>query len=260
MVKIVATHEFVFKVLKDGVNSYDAGEGTTASRVIRIQNHMTRGTPLGEVARKVGLSLDRVKEVQGWIREFRDLYPEQFSEEKGHHQNWVQEAMVGFIRQIGEKMWVPEPDDIPLDFIDTGSGFRTCVLSGRPFCWEQENGTVVRCWLTDAEEVRLREVIGLMGEHDKEIGDRYQRLQTAAVEYLKKAQRYLWGAYMNGDFVPIPKLRAAMLGGQVVDVSRDAFATSYELMDDLPRLRGLVEEFPRDFEVAIVGFRARSGT
>ena len=114
--------------------------------------------------------------------------------------------------------------------------------------------------MTDDEDERLREIFRLLEEADQgnQIGDRYDRLQNAAVDYINKTRRYLWGAYMNGDFVPIPKLKAAILGGEVVDVSRDQFATSYELMDELPRVRGQVEEFRRDLEIAVAGLGARA--
>ena len=256
----VMTREFVLEVLKDGVESLDPSKGTTASRVIRIKNHMARGTPLGEVAKKVGLGLDRAKEVQGWIEEFNKLYPKLVGEKHVHRPNRVPEALVGFVRQIGEKMWVPEPDEMPLDFIGPGSGFRSLPVGAGHLTWQQENGIPVRCWVTDDEDERLREIFRLLEEADQgnQIGDRYDRLQNAVVDYINKTRRYLWGAYMNGDFVPIPKLKAAILGGEVVDVSRDQFSTSYELMDELPRVRGQVEEFRRDLEIAVAGLGARA--
>jgi hypothetical protein len=94
----------------------------------------------------------------------------------------------------------------------------------------------------------------------QEIGDRYDRLQSAAVEYLEKVKRYQWGAYLNGDLVTIAKLREVLRGGERVDLSRDIFSTTNELMDDLPRLQGFVEEFPRDLEVAATSFANRLGT
>lgn len=259
MPKIVTTRDFVFNVLKGGIRSVDAGQVRTATRVLQVEKAMTeQGTLSGNIGMKVGWSPGVVNDVQVWIQEFRAINSELVGEEKAHRLNWVPGAIVEFVRQIREKMWVPEPDDIPLDFIGPGSGFRSLPVGARHLTWQQENGIPVRCWVTDDEDERLRDIFRLLEEQDQEnqTGDKYDRLQNAAVDYINKTRRYLWRAYMDGDFVPIPKLRAAILGGQGVNVSRDQFATSYELMNELPRLRGLAEEFSRDLEVAIAGLNA----
>jgi len=149
---------------------------------------------------------------------------------------------------------------MPLDFSGPGSGFRSLPVGAGHLTWQQENGIPVRFWVTDYEDERLREIFRLLDEADQgnQIGDRYDRLQSAAVDYIIKTRRYLWGAYMNGDIVPIPRVTAVMLGGQGVNVSLDQFATSYELMDELPRVRGQVEEFRRDLEIAVAGLGARA--
>ena len=253
MPKIVATQEFVNSVLKNGVDSVP-DHTTTAHRVLAVKSRMDRGVAPGEMRTQGGWSLSKVREVEGWINEFYERHPELLDDEQAHRLNWSHEGMAEFVGQLETKLWVPEPDDVPPDLIDPGSGFRTRVVGGRQFCWSQEDGEVDHCWLTDAEVDRLRAAIRALDGQSQgnRISDRYEGLQAAGLDYITKVRKYVFGVY-SGDLVPIRKIRAVLLGGDLIDRSRDQFTLSFELMDDLPRVRGQVEEFWRDLQVAVSG-------
>jgi hypothetical protein len=112
--------------------------------------------------------------------------------------------------------------------------------------------TVVNVWSTDAKAAQLQQVLkSVDDDQGGGLGQRHSDLEQEMVDYVRRAIEYKWGV-STGGWPSIASLRAAELGGALFNPNNPDIADSYALMNDAPRLRGLVEEFKRDLRIAVV--------
>ena len=86
-------------------------------------------------------------------------------------------------------LWIPKPDEVPVDLYVNDPGFYCGEVNGRRFCWEQESGKVVRCWFSDEDDSWLLfEVINKLPEPMKDQTNRaYTTLQEDVSEYINRS-------------------------------------------------------------------------
>ncbi|MDA0263707.1 MAG: hypothetical protein O3A93_00815 [Chloroflexi bacterium] len=196
--------------------------------------------------------------------------PETRSEDQGQEENISHDPLADRTLMLLENMWVPEPDQVPIYFMEGGPGFREAEVNGRAFCWTQgiqermswdrrakrqvgkEVLSVVKVWFADVEETEFYEVLRFLEESQgRQITDRYEELQRAMVDYVRRATEYKWGRVNNG-LESISRIQAAELGGEKIDEENLYIAPGYALMEEHPRLRGLVEEFKRELRLIVI--------
>ena len=245
--------------LENGQKPHElAGEDGPSQRTIerlgQAKTLLENGRPDGEVAKVGNWKLTQAQA----LRRFHETYSESLPEgrestlpEKAPPSREELNELGNRLDRLVESMWIPNPDHLPLDPAEVASGFHAVDVKERTFCWTQVGRRVDRCWFTDAEEQWLLEIIELLpgDSHKRQRLEQYYALQAQAVDYIARCLKYQFGAYASGELVPIPRLRSAWLGGEVIDENKDQIGDSYRLMNDYPKLRGLVEEFRRNLLV-----------
>ena len=94
------------------------------------------------------------------------------------------------LQRLLENLWVPDAEQMPIDYFKYGPGFNIAPTMGRDFRWQQEGSKVVRCWLSDEEDRWLRdEVFGCLHNGDH-LAMAYDKVQREACDYVNKAARY----------------------------------------------------------------------
>ena len=90
-------------------------------------------------------------------------------------------------------MWIPDPDNFPLDPFKHNTGTNSEVVEGRELLWEQgDKGQVLRCWFTDQEDTKFRELVASLmqgEERDQSIGI-YGELQQEMCHYFEEAVQH----------------------------------------------------------------------
>ena len=71
------------------------------------------------------------------------------------------------------------------------------------------------------------------------------------VDYVRRATEYKLGRVNNG-WESISRIQGAELGGERIDRENRYIAPGYTLMEEHPRLRGLVEEFKRELRLIVL--------
>ena len=149
------------------------------------------------------------------------------------------------------RAWLPDVEKIPIDLGTHGSGFHTEIVEGREFSWEQLNGRVLRCWLTSEEEKWLEaELSKLSGTGPPEGFDQlYSELQDRACKYATEAARYRWDIDSGQGRVPLRQLHPA--GGMRPNRDDPEILSSLYLIEEGPKLRGLLSQFVRDLHARL---------
>ena len=168
-----------------------------------------------------------------------------------------------------DKMWVPEAESFPSFMLRGGPGLRSVEVRGREFSWTQGSIErlrwdsrakkripkigleIVSVWFTDTEEVALvQHLVSLDRANGGHLAKVYRELQTETLSYLKRIRIYKRGVQEDG-WETISRIEDAELGGSV-NPENPYIAPGYNLMEEYPRLSGLVERFKSDVRIAIL--------
>lgn len=123
-------------------------------------------------------------------------------------------------------------------------------MLGKPLITKQVL-TVEKVWLSDGEEAEFNQILRFLEDtRRRSIVNQYERLQSAAVDFVKSSVRYKFGRIYS-DLDSIRKIWAAEQNGEKFDRGNPCIAPGYRLMHEHPRLSGLVEEFKRDLRQII---------
>ena len=155
-------------------------------------------------------------------------------------------AVDRMLGNVLSRIWIPDAEKIPIDLGIHGPGPHTESVEGREFSWEQADRQVVRCWLTAGEEKWLEvELSKLSGAgHPRGFDQLYSELQDRACKYATEAARYRWDIDTGQGRVPLRQLHPA--GGWRPSQNDPEISNSLYLIEEGPRLRGLLDQFVRD--------------
>lgn len=216
----------VLELLEAGGNLGSLGHATTVRRVLTVKTMTDDGDLVGQVRIKPYWEIPQVRRIQGYIEEFYSLHPELLVKRESPLVHMTLEATPSSVQQIGEQMWVPDPNKIDLPSFDTGSGPRTNVADGRSIYWVKVGRTVVRCWLSDVEENRLGEIFDFLEECNPQtiIRARYHEIQSEMTDFFGKIRRYRCGVYRAGELESIRGLHELILGNVNIDLEEHRYA------------------------------------
>jgi len=269
--RAVKVAQQVWERLDQGAEPHDLTEITSLRTVERLRSareKLLKGIPRGEID-------------PGWTPRYAKQIEEQLDEYLKHHPGdqkadgcnnvsapLLKGAFIQLVDRLVEKMWVPEPDDVPIYFIEGGPGFRTAEVRGSHFCWSQGDVEqdrwdgrswvtknvlrVMKVWFTSAEEAQLEEVLKSVDDaQGSGLRQRYRDLQQETVDYVRRAISYQSGVDTSG-WPSISTLWSMELAGQKIKLEDPDVAASHALMKNVPMHRGLVEEFRRDLQLAVL--------
>ena len=140
-------------------------------------------------------------------------------------------------------IWLPDPDECPIDLTISASGFHAEPAGGRIFRWTWKDRAVSRCWFTEPEERQLQRFLTEQGSESISLMERYVELRTRSAVFLTMAARYRFGLEIGNGIMPLKTIRAAMTGGANLDRRHGDNEEGLFLLKEGPRLRGELAEF-----------------
>ena len=114
-------------------------------------------------------------------------------------------------------IWLPDPDECPIDLTISASGFHAEPVGGRIFRWTWKDREVSRCWFTEPEERQLQRFLREQGSASISLMERYVELRTRSAVFLTMVARYRFGLEIGNGTMPLKTIRAAMSGGANLD-------------------------------------------
>ena len=165
------------------------------------------------------------------------------------------------LRRIICQMWVPEPENVPLDRVP-GVGFYDEDAGGTLFRWEQRSDGRVISWVdADTERWLYQEFLPLLGDAPaREIAEEWQGLQQDMNRYLNAAAEYQFALREVGGYPPLDRVRFASPATSALPEDHVEIQEARFLIEEFPRLRGRAALMRDRLDDALASLGADSNT